>query len=72
MSECQHLAVVRNRDNDQLGPMRGKTLLVGYVEQANGLGAMEIPGFIATKHELITLVKYWERRSLAHEFFWGG
>ncbi len=40
------------------------------LDEVNGPGATEVPDFVATKHELITLVKHWGRVALHNEFFW--
>ena len=44
---------------------------VGSVDEVNGAGAVEMPGFVATKYELIQLVKYWAtiRTGIRYEWF---
>jgi hypothetical protein len=44
--------------------------VIGYVEEVNGPGAVEIPGFVATRHELIQLVKYWATVEIERDFDW--
>ena len=63
-------ALTRNRDNDGLRSWGNKRIVVGYVHEVNGPGAAEAPDFVATEHELITLVKHWGRVALHNEFFW--
>src|ERR1017187_289727 len=43
---------------------------VGSVDEVNGAGAVEMPGFVATKHELIQLVKYWASVRIDIRFVW--
>lgn len=63
-----------NADNDYLGPFGGNGLTIGLVDEVAGEGATEVPEFVPTRHELLQLVKYWERRylELEHFFFWSG
>ena len=49
----------QNPDSEGLGFWRIDKFIVGYVDQVNGSGAVEMPGFVATRHELIQLVMYW-------------
>jgi hypothetical protein len=44
---------------------------VGFVDEVNGAGAVEMPGFVATKYELIQLVKYWAtiRTGIRYDWF---
>ena len=46
---------VVNADNEGLHPW-GPT---GHVDEVNGPGAAEVPGFAPTRHELMWLAKYW-------------
>ena len=48
-------ANVVNRDNELLHPWGA----FGNVDEVNGRGAKEIPNFVATRHELFQLAKYW-------------
>ena len=57
---------VRNPDNEWLGPMG----IVGHVWEVNGAGAQEFSDFHPTKHELITLAKYWAEIAIDIEYFW--
>jgi hypothetical protein len=57
---------VKNADNKWLGPM-GE---VGRVTEVNGAGAQEFCDFHPTKHELITLAKYWAETAIDIEFGW--
>lgn len=62
--------VVRNADNDSLGPSGGYGFIIGYVDEVNGRGAEEIQGFLATRHELIQLAKYWTTKAIDIEYWW--
>jgi len=43
-------------------------LIIGYVDEVNGPGAMEVPGFVPTRHELIHLVEHWAEVRLSTIF----
>ena len=60
---------VANVDNHYLKPLAGGPFAIGCVDEVNGAGAKEIPQFLATRHELIELVKYWTKRALDSEFW---
>lgn len=57
-------------DSEGLGFYGNGRLTVGYVDEVNGPGAVEVPGFVATKHELIQLVKYWASIRVDIRFGW--
>jgi hypothetical protein len=57
-------------DNEGLGFYGNGRMIVGYVEEVNGAGAVEMPGFVATKHELIQLAKYWASIRIDIQFDW--
>jgi len=57
-------------DSEGLGFWGNDRLIVGYVEEVNGPGAVEMPGVVATKHELIQLVKYWASIRIDIRFGW--
>jgi hypothetical protein len=57
-------------DGEGLGCYGGSRFTVGYVDEVNGPGALEMPGFVATKHELIHLVKYWASIRIDIRFVW--
>jgi hypothetical protein len=59
----------RNSDNEMLMPSGNPGVIIGYVDEVNGEGAKEIAGFVATRHELLELTKYWAQRVLDSEFF---
>jgi hypothetical protein len=48
-----------NPDANGLGVCGAGKIRVGYVSEVNGLDAVEVEGFVATKHELLQLLKYW-------------
>ena len=70
VSEHLKNPVVRNTDNEFLGQLRGPGFTIGHVDEVNGRGAEEIQGFIATRHELIQLAKYWAKKAIDIEYFW--
>jgi hypothetical protein len=55
---------VRNADNECLGQLRGGGFTIGHVDEVNGHGAEEIQAFVATRHELIQLLKYWAKKAI--------
>ena len=57
-------------DSEGLGFYGNGRLTVGYVDEVNGPAAAEIPGFVATKHELIQLLKYWAGIRIDIRFDW--
>ena len=57
-------------DSEGLGGYENGRFTVGYVNEVNGPGAVEMPGVVATKHELIQLVKYWASIRIDIRFEW--
>jgi hypothetical protein len=57
-------------DSDGLGFYGNGRMTVGYVGEVNGPGAVEMPGVVATKHELVQLVKYWASIRIDIRFGW--
>src|ERR1035441_4094782 len=57
-------------DSDGLGFHSKGRWTVGYVDEVNGPGAVEMPGVVATKHELIQLVKYWAEIRIDIRYVW--
>jgi len=51
-------------------PFGDESCVIGYVDEVNGNSAAEVSGFVPTRHELIQLVEYWERKALEIEWFW--
>ena len=47
--------VVSNADNEWLEPLGP----IGHVSEVNGPDAAEVPAFVATRHELLQVAKYW-------------
>ena len=37
--------IVTNKDNELLRPWGNEKIVIGYVEEVNGAGAMEVPEF---------------------------
>ena len=62
--------IVTNKDNELLRPWGNEKIVIGYVEEVNGAGAMEVPEFDPTRHELIQLVKYWAEVAFRIEYEW--
>jgi hypothetical protein len=58
-------------DAQGLGPRQAGPFTVGFVDMIVGKGGLEVPEFVATKHEIIQLVRYWatEIIDLDFEFF---
>ena len=48
-----------NPDSEGLGCWENERFVVGYIDEVNGPGAVEVPGFKVTRHEAIQLAKYW-------------
>ena len=48
----------------------GGPFLVGYVDEVNGPGALAVPGFTASRHELLVLLKHWFEIEVDIEFWW--
>ena len=65
--ETQQLSL----DAQALGPRQAGPFTVGLVDMIVGKRGLEVPGFVATKHEIIQLVRYWatEIIDLDFEFF---
>lgn len=56
---------ITNRDNAALHPIGP----IGHVDQVNGPGAIEVPEFVPTRHELMQLAKYWATEAIDLNFF---
>ena len=64
-----------NSDNDGLLPGGHEKVFIGCVDEVNGAGAVEVDGYVPTRHEVLQLVKYWYRRFLENRwdyFVYGG
>jgi hypothetical protein len=57
-------------DSEGLGFWGNGRWTVGYVDEVNGPEAVEMPGVVATKHELVQLVKYWASIRIDIRFVW--
>lgn len=60
----------RSPDSEGLGIYGNDKFTLGYVDEVNGPGAVEMPGFVVTKHELVQLVKYWASTRIDIRFDW--
>jgi len=63
VADAQATPQVRNADNEYLGGP-----LVDHLTTITGQGGTEVPEFIPTRHELLQLVKYWEREDLFYKW----
>lgn len=63
------MKIVRNIDNEHVQPMGINGGVVGFVEEVNGPGAQEIPGFVPTRQALLLLAHHWEKKAIGIEMF---
>jgi hypothetical protein len=61
---------IPNPDSEGLGCWGDNRFVVGYVDEVNGPGSVEVAGFAATRHELMQLVKYWSDLAIDLQFSW--
>jgi hypothetical protein len=59
-----------NRDTKGLGIMTSGFFFVGRVDANKGKTGEEVPEFVATRHELIQLARYWTLEGIEHDFDW--
>src|SRR5580704_3162189 len=59
-----------NPDSEGLGICGNENFTLGYVDEVNGPGAVEMPGVVVTKHELVQLLKYWASIRIDIRFDW--
>lgn len=57
-----------SKDAEGLGPMHVGCSIVGAVDRIVGEGGAEVPGFLATKNELLQLVRYWATEIIDLDF----
>ncbi len=59
-------------DSDGSVAPRGEpgVCVIGRVDEVNGRGAIAVPEFTASRHELLVLLKYWAEIDLGIEFDW--
>jgi hypothetical protein len=57
-----------NRDTEGLGVMTNGRFMIGSVDEINGQGGEEVPGFAATRHELERLAAYWWTERINHDW----
>lgn len=55
-------------DARDLGPTYAGSFSIGFVDFIAGEGGVEVPGFAATKHEILELVRYWATKVLDLNF----
>src|ERR1700730_13252943 len=60
-----------SEDAQGLGPPQAGPFVIGVVDMIVGEGGVEVPGFVATKNEILQLARYWatEIIDLNFEFF---
>ena len=61
--------IVRNQDNEFCMPREAGRIIMGDVDEVNGVDAEEVPGFVPTRHELLELVNYWYRVVVEGNYF---
>ena len=66
MNEREHESEI-NDDRDGLGPRCFGPLAIGSVDQVNGKNSLPCPDYVATRHELLELVRYWLNQVLSIE-----
>ena len=54
----------RNINNEGLEPLGGSRFVIGYVDEVNGWGSRECPGYVPTRHELLVLAEYWAKEGI--------
>jgi hypothetical protein len=63
-------SVGTNRDTEGLGTMAVGPFIVGSVDAINGEDGKEVAEFVATKHELKQLARYWAEERIERDFYW--
>ena len=48
----------------------GVRVSIGFVDEIHGRGALEVPGFTASRHELLILLKHWLKVHLDIGYWW--
>ena len=51
-----------------VAPLRGRGFVIGAVDEVNGRGALAVPAFVPTRHELLLLYAHWAETKLDIEF----
>jgi len=54
--------------NEAIAPLVAGNFTVGFVPMVNGTEAEAVPGFVASRQELLVLAKYWMLEKLDAEF----
>ena len=57
-----------SEDARGLGPRHAGPFAIGVVDEIVGEGGVEVPGFVATKNEILQLVRYWATEILDLDF----
>jgi len=55
-------------DAQGLGPRQAGPFTVGFVDMIVGKRGLEVPGFVATKDEILQLVRYWATEIIGLDF----
>jgi len=74
MSNKKKIVNVTNADDQQCCGCGEERFTLGYAYEVDGAGAIEVPEYNPTRHELIQLVKYWAKVVLEidYDFFLTG
>jgi len=54
-------------DSDGLGARRLGPMVMGLVDEVNGLGSAPCPDYVPTRHEALLLARYWSDKVLDHD-----
>jgi hypothetical protein len=57
-----------SEDARGLGPSQVGPIMIGVVDMIVGDGGVEVPGFVATKNEMLQLARYWAKKIIDLDF----
>jgi hypothetical protein len=57
-----------SEDARGLGPRQVGPIMIGVVDMIVGDGGVEVPSFLATKNEILQLVRYWAKEIIDSDF----
>src|SRR5439155_295478 len=57
-----------SEDARGLGPRQAGSLVIGMVDMIVGENGVEVPAFVATKNEILQLVRYWAMEIIDLDF----
>jgi hypothetical protein len=58
-----------SNDARGLGPRVAGGFAIGHVDEIVGDGGLEVPGFVATKKEILQIVRYWAMEIVHLDWF---